>query len=154
MRIRYKSRSNFFDMPDYSLDLIHFGQADFNYVKPPCTIEEMDKYFLKKLDLCRSMCGFHFPILSAFIDEKRARLYKQSKEYYHSRGRAVLVRYDSPAQLAAIVRSALYCGLNGVGVYPHAVHLDDRPVSAIWYGKADDPFLCPLPSDEDKDFPG
>lgn len=152
MVIPYKSRSNIFDMPDYSLDLAYFGQSDFNFLRPSCTIEEMDKYFLKKLDECRSMCGFHFTILSAFVDAKRARLHKLSKEYFHSVGRAVLIKYESPYQLATIVRAALYCGLNGVGIYPHAVHLDDRPVSALWYGKADDPFLCPPPDSEKESF--
>lgn len=135
--MNYKSRHfPIEDIPDEVINnpLRYFGERDFNLAYPSCTLAEMDILFLKKLDECRDRCGFPFHVSCAFRSTDWDKRHNRSGGSYHCKGRACDIRYHNSAELHSIVKNAMFCGLNGIGIYPTFVHLDDRDLATMWYG--------------------
>lgn len=137
MVLKYKSRSYpIEDIPDEIVNnpLVYFGEKDFNHAYPPCTLADMDIVFLKKLDVLRRRCGFPFQVSCAFRSTDWDKKHNRSGGSYHCKGRACDILYHSSGELFQIVTEAKFCGINGIGIYPRFVHLDDRDAGTMWYG--------------------
>lgn len=99
---------------------------------PSCTLSDMDKVFLSKLDKLREYCGFPLLINCAYRSVDWDQEHGRSGNSYHCAGRAVDIRCLDSHKRGLIVMHAPYCGLNGIGIAKNFVHVDDRADARIW----------------------
>lgn len=101
---------------------------------PSCTLEDMDEQFLKQLDQLREYCGFPLVLSCAYRSKEHEFDKGRSGTSMHCKGRAVDIYCKDSFRRFDIVHNAMYCGLNGIGVYKNFIHVDNRPVATLWYG--------------------
>lgn len=118
-----------------------FRDIEFNTATPRCSISDMDPKFLEKLDNLRRSCGFPLSVNCFYRSEEWDKKHGRSGQSYHCRGRAADIRCFDSYKRACIVHNAALVGLNGIGVYKTFIHVDDRPVSTLWYGEVDNSSL-------------
>lgn len=102
---------------------------------PSCKLEDMDENFLRKLDHLRELCGFPLVINCFYRSVEWDKSKGRSGTSMHCKGRAADIRCTSSYKRSSIVIHTAFCGLNGVGIYKNFIHVDDRDVATMWYGK-------------------
>lgn len=117
-------------MPKYK----YFKPAEFIRCTPSCSIDAMDKQFLKDLDVCRHISGVPFVLLSAYRSPEHDKMRGRSGVGYHTSGRAVDVKCTNGEDRRAIIEGCLACGLT-FGVYPTFIHIDNRPKPIAFVSK-------------------
>lgn len=113
----------------------YFSAAEFRKCSPSCTIGRMDAAFLALLDEVREAAGIPLVLNSAYRSVAYEKAHGRSGNSAHTRGRAVDIRCNTSANRYKIIRAALACGINRVGVGPTFVHLDNDdtlPQCVIW----------------------
>lgn len=118
-------------IPDY------FPAIEFERCTPSCDKNAMSALFLKKLNSARHMAGVPFILNSAYRSPEWDKKHGRSGRGYHTKGHAVDVRCIDADTRYLIIKAAISCGLNGIGVYRNFIHLDDRPFGQIFNGEID-----------------
>ena len=83
----------------------------------------------------RRVCGFPFVINSGARCEKHNASVKGAKGSYHVERIAFDIKCVDAEKRALLVREAMNCGFNGVGVYNDFIHVDLRDEPTLWRGK-------------------
>lgn len=102
-----------------------FKEEEFNKASPPCSLEQMDSWFMLHLDNAR--CDSHVPFVinSAY----------RSKEYEVSRGRpgtsahtlglAVDIRCRNDRERYEILKALFKHNFSRIGIHRNYIHVDD-----------------------------
>lgn len=95
---------------------------------------EMDPNFLWRLDLLREYCRFPFIVNSGYRSVTHSKETWKRRPGNHTKGIAADIRVKNGVERRLIVLRALTLGFNGIGVYEHFVHIDDRKTRAVLWG--------------------
>lgn len=105
----------------------YFSHSDFATATPECSIGDMDKAFLHKLDTARGIAGVPFVINSAY----RTKEYEKSKgrdgTSSHIKGLAVDISANGSRKKFLIIDALLKTGFTRIGIGSDFVHVDDDP---------------------------
>ena len=94
---------------------------------------EMDPYFLERLDNLRLVCGFPFIITSGYRDPSHPIEAKKSKPGTHAQGIACDIKITNANQRYLLINRAISMEFRGIGVAPDFVHVDfRREPGVIW----------------------
>jgi uncharacterized protein YcbK (DUF882 family) len=94
---------------------------------------EMNPFFLEKLDYLRHKCGFPFKITSGYRDPSHSIEARKTRPGTHTRGIAADIQINSGSEGYVIVREAMKMGLGGIGIAKNFIHVDMRDtVQVIW----------------------
>lgn len=113
----------------------YFSRTEFVTANPSCTLEQMNPDFLRKLDKLREYCGFPLLVNCFYRSVEHDKAKGRSGNSYHCKGRAADIYCTDSYKRFAIVHNASYVGLNGIGIYERFIHVDDRLINTMWYGK-------------------
>jgi uncharacterized protein YcbK (DUF882 family) len=104
---------------------------------PECKKDGMEFFFLAALQDLRFAVGFPLLISSGYRCQIMNKVAGGRPDSFHLKGLAcdILIKDMSSGQKHRLLRKALG-RFNGVGIYPHFVHLDLRPPrdKAVWIG--------------------
>lgn len=116
----------------------YFKDAEFRKCSPACSIDDMDEKFLATLDAIRQKAGIPLVLNSAY----RSKAYDQSMgrtgNSAHTYGKAVDIRCNSSANRIKIVKAALECGIERIGIGSTFIHIDsggkreNLPTGVMW----------------------
>ena len=108
----------------------------FNEFKCPLTGEcEMDHSFIYKLQKMRTMYGKPIYISSGYRSLEHNIAIGGAEKSLHMFGMAADLKVKNSQERYQLVRFAIWCGFNGIGVYDHHVHVDTRDKeSLMWVG--------------------
>jgi zinc D-Ala-D-Ala carboxypeptidase len=94
---------------------------------------EMNPFFLEKLDQLRHQCGFPFIITSGYRDPSHSIEARKTRPGTHARGIAADIKINSGSEGYVIVREAMKMGFGGIGIAKNFIHVDVRDtVQVIW----------------------
>jgi uncharacterized protein YcbK (DUF882 family) len=94
---------------------------------------EMNPFFLEKLDYLRHQCGFPFKITSGYRDPSHSIEARKTRPGTHARGIAADIKINSGSEGYVIVREAMKMGFGGIGIAKNFIHVDVRDtVQVIW----------------------
>lgn len=113
----------------------YFSENDFNHANPPCSIDDMDRDFLLRLDEARHISGEPFIVNSAFRSEDHELAQGRSGSSSHTKGIAVDIRVSSSRAKFNIVKALLDVGFTRMGVYKTFIHVDcdeDKENHVMW----------------------
>lgn len=110
----------------------YFKESEFQSCDPPCSVQDMDDDFLRKLDKLRELCGFSLFLTCAYRSREYDRSRGRDGSSFHCAGRAVDICCISSDQRFSLLLHAPMVGLNGIGVGKTFIHVDDRNVPAAW----------------------
>lgn len=116
------------------MDYRYFKPDEFERCTPKCSISEMDRAFMFRLDEARAFAGIPFVLTSAYRSPEYDSKHGRSGKGYHTRGRAVDIKCLDGASRRLIVKALLQAGFAGIGIADRFIHVDDRPFSlgAVW----------------------
>lgn len=122
-------------MADYK----YFTEEEFNTLVPSCSLSDMDKEFMSRLDCARHLAGFPFVLNCAYRSKEwdTAPERGRSGNSYHCKGQAVDIRCGDSKKRALIILACFRCGLFGIGVYPNFIHVDMRKEPLMFIGQKD-----------------
>lgn len=103
----------------------YFSPAEFRACNPSCSIEQMDEGFLHLLDLIRERAGIPMVLNCAYRSRDYDLAHGRTGNSAHTRGKAVDVRCNSSANRYKIVKAALECGVNRIGIGKTFIHIDN-----------------------------
>ena len=113
----------------------YFTEAEFRRCTPPCSLQDMDQQFMRKLDASREEAGIPYVLNSAY----RSRAWELSKGRTgrgdHPQGKGVDIKCNTSVNRMKIVRALLDNGIRRIGIaktYVHAGDGDDLPKDVIW----------------------
>lgn len=114
----------------------YFKESEFKNANPSCSLDDMDPYFMKKLDDARSICSVPFIVSSAFRSVEHEIKSGRSGTSSHCKGLAIdLICASGDCRLKMLI-ALLAVGFRRIGVYSNFLHVDSdtsKP-SSIWYG--------------------
>ena len=113
----------------------YFSEIDFKQANPSCSMEDMDRDFLNKLDQARHISGVAYVINSAFRSVSHEKSRGRNGSSTHTLGKAVDIRVRSSRERYHIIRGLLEVGFRRIGVANTFIHVDDDPVKdkdVIW----------------------
>lgn len=94
---------------------------------------EMDPYFLERLDNLRLVCGFPFVITSGYRDPSHPIEAKKSKPGTHAQGIACDIKITNAHQRYLLISRAIGMDFRGIGIACDFIHVDfRREQSVIW----------------------
>lgn len=109
----------------------YFGEAEFLRCTPPCSREDMNQDFLDLMDDVRHKAGIPLVINCAYrsrdYDLKKGR----SGNSAHTRGLAVDIRCTTSENRYKIVKAALECGIQRIGIGKNFVHIDKGETAGL-----------------------
>ena len=88
----------------------YFSEKDFKKCSPPCSMQDMNDSFLKKLDEARLRADIPFVLTSAY------------RTYGHE---AVDIRATSSMERFKIIKALIEVGFNRIGIGKTFIHVDD-----------------------------
>lgn len=103
----------------------YFNASEFRRCSPACSIDQMDPAFLALLDKVREAAGIPLVLNCAYRSVAYEKKKGRSGNSAHTRGLAVDIRCNTSANRYKIIRAALECGVNRLGVGKTFVHLDN-----------------------------
>lgn len=113
----------------------YFSAAEFKRCDPPCDISQMDAGFLATLDKIREAAGIPLVINCAYRSRQHDLAKGRSGNSAHTKGLAVDIRCNTSANRQKIVRAAIACGINRIGIGKTFVHIDadkSLPQNVMW----------------------
>lgn len=116
----------------------YFSALEFLKCVPSCSIDDMDKDFMDRLETARSYSSVPFVLNSAFRSIEYEREHRRSGSSSHCLGVAVDIRCTNDVWRLSIVKSLLRAGFRRLGIYESFIHVDSDPLKpqCIWYGKS------------------
>lgn len=103
----------------------YFSPAEFTRCNPSCKIEQMDSAFMELLDRIREKAGIPLVLNSAFRSRSYEQMKGRSGNSAHTRGLAVDIRCRSYDNRYKIIKAAIECGINRIGIGKTFIHLDN-----------------------------
>lgn len=100
---------------------------------PPCSLSDMNKDFLYKLQIVYEKIPFH--INSAYRSKEWEIAHKRSGSSSHVKGLAVDIHYRNSRELALLVSNFLAVGISRFGIAKTFLHVDadpDKVSPCIW----------------------
>lgn len=115
-----------------------FCAQEFINCTPSCSIDDMDKGFMDRLETARAYSSVPFVITSAFRSREYELSHSRSGSSSHCKGLAVDIRCYSDQWRFIIIQSLLRAGFRRIGVYETFIHVDcdSSKLQSIWYGKS------------------
>jgi len=114
---------------------IYFQEKEFNKCTPPCSLQDMNQDFMKRLDNARRLAGIPFVLSSAYRSKQWEYSHNRKGTSSHTEGRAVDILCNSPANRFSIINSLIKAGFSRFGVADSYIHVDDSPTHAqnvVW----------------------
>lgn len=110
------------------MKLKYFKNEEFDDKDLPNSWVNMDRKFVKMLDLARSKCNFPWKITSAYrtqqtLDRLIKEGYKASPTSEHLNGMAVDVACSNASQRFDIISRAMEVGISRIGISSGFIHL-------------------------------
>lgn len=116
------------------LKLRYFKPFEFNCASPRCSIDDMDRDFLRALDSARAFSGVPFRINSAYRSKEYELEHGRTGTSSHCKGCAVDLACSDSRKRYLIVNALLSCGFQRVGISKSFIHVDSDPDKrpSIW----------------------
>lgn len=116
-----------------------FSETEFNKLTPSCSLNQMNREFMERLDLARRLAGIPFVLNCAYRSSEWDKSKGRSGMSYHCLGRAVDIRCNDSTNRFKIIYALLNAGFTSIGIYKRFIHVDDRIVDdrTIWIGDLD-----------------
>lgn len=114
----------------------YFAEAEFRRCTPPCSLQDMDQDFMRKLDAAREEAGIPYVLNSAYRSVAWEVSKGRSGKGDHPQGKGVDIRCNTSANRMKIVRALLDNGIRRIGIaktYVHAGDGDNLPKDVIWH---------------------
>ena len=93
---------------------------------------EMDEWFLARLDSLRHTCDFPFTITSGYRDPVGHPIEaKKSIAGTHAQGIAADIKVNNGIEKYKIISEAMKMGFTGIGVAKTFIHVDDRTTQPV-----------------------
>ena len=114
------------------MSLKHFTREEFD-----CQVSgtnNMEQYFLEKLDELRAYCGFPFVITSGYRHPTMHPI-ENKKEVpgTHAKGIAADIKITNAADRLKLVNSALSLWFTGIGVASDFIHVDTSGTTPVMW---------------------
>ena len=107
----------------------------FNISEFDCSFtgnNEMDEWFLARLDSLRHACDFPFTITSGYRDPVGHPIEaKKSIAGTHAQGIAADIKVNNGIEKYKIISEAMKMGFTGIGVAKTFIHVDDRTTQPV-----------------------
>lgn len=113
----------------------YFTEKEFKNCSPSCSINDMDKEFMDKLDILREKAGIPLVITSAYRSKEWDLSKGRSGNGAHTKGVAVDIRCNNSHNRFLILKAALEIGFKRIGIANTFIHVDDDsslPQEVIW----------------------
>lgn len=113
----------------------YFSDKEFKNCSPSCSINDMDKEFMDKLDILREKAGIPLVITSAYRSREWDLSKGRSGNGAHTKGVAVDIRCNNSHNRFLILKAALEIGFKRIGIANTFIHVDDDsslPQEVIW----------------------
>lgn len=113
----------------------YFSDKEFKNCSPICSINDMDKEFMDKLDILREKAGIPLVITSAYRSKEWDLSKGRSGNGAHTKGVAVDIRCNNSHNRFLILKAALEIGFKRIGIANTFIHVDDDsslPQEVIW----------------------
>lgn len=116
------------------LNLKYFTAEEFRNCQPSCTIDDMSRLFLQKLDRARFVAGVPFKLNSAYRSESYELSHKRNGTSSHCKGIAVDIACTDSFSRLRILSALIMCGFNRIGIAKRYIHVDADTVkpACIW----------------------
>lgn len=125
--------------PNKNHDMItakYFKESEFKRCSPSCSLQDMDRDFMIKLDALRSQAGIPLVLNSAYRSVAWDKAKGRSGNSAHTRGHAVDIRCNSSSNRYKIIKAAFAIGcFHRIGIAKTYIHIDDDPTlpqDVIW----------------------
>jgi len=118
------------------MELKYFSQSDFDKCDPPCSINDMNQDFLKKLDIARLIAEVPFIINSAYRSEEHEKAQGRTGTSSHTKGLAVDIKSIDSKTRYKIISSLISVGITRIGIGKNFIHADidtDKSENVIWH---------------------
>lgn len=113
----------------------YFSDKEFKACSPSCSINDMDKEFMDKLDILREKADIPLVITSAYRSKEWDLSKGRSGNGAHTKGVAVDIRCNNSHNRFLILKAALEIGFKRIGIANTFIHVDDDsslPQEVIW----------------------
>jgi hypothetical protein len=113
----------------------YFSDKEFKNCSPSCSINDMDKEFMDKLDILREKAGIPLVITSAYRSREWDLSKGRSGNGAHTKGVAVDIRCNNSHNRFLILKACLEIGFKRIGIANTFIHVDDDsslPQEVIW----------------------
>lgn len=116
--------------------LRYFSDIEFRYCDPPCSLGDMDSYFMQMLDNARHICKTPFVPTSAYRTEEYEIEQGRSGTSSHTKGIAIDLKAETSNKRYKIVNALLSTGFNRIGIGKNFIHVDldrNKTQNVIWH---------------------
>lgn len=113
----------------------HFSRGEL--ACPCCGNLSLDRDFLQRIEMIRSSFGRAMHINSAYRCPKHNRAVGGKAQSAHLDGLAIDVRCEASIERYELLRAAIECGAEGIGIYPQFIHIDFKKRAIgrpVWLG--------------------
>lgn len=113
----------------------YFTDRDFKTANPSCSIDDMDKAFMYRLDKAREFAGVPFIVNSAYRTVEHEHKMGRDGTSSHTKGLAVDISVTSSRNRYHILRGLLKVGFTRIGIGETFIHVDgddDKAQKVIW----------------------
>lgn len=114
----------------------YFSESEFRKCTPPCSLQDMNQAFMRKLDNARYQAGIPFVLNSAYRSPAYEKSKGRSGKGDHPQGRGVDIRCNTSQNRMKILRALLDNGFNRIGIgktYIHAGDGENLPPDVVWH---------------------
>lgn len=102
----------------------YISAEEFTHCSPPCTIQDMDQFFLSRLDVARHIAGIPFIFNSAFRTVEHELEQGRDGTSTHTKGLAVDIGFKNSTECFKIVHALLQVGFTRIIIYNSWIHVD------------------------------
>lgn len=113
--------------------IVHFDESEF--ICPCCGAVDMDRHFIRCLDMARATAGVPFRINSGYRCPAHNERRDGKPNSAHLRGYAADIRAITSDRRFKILQALLRFGFRRIGIYKTFIHADldpDLPAGVIW----------------------
>ena len=104
--------------------MTYFTKNEFRNAIPSCSIDDMDKGFLQRLDIARFHSEVPYIINSAYRSVEHEKSKGRSGYSSHTKGVAVDLKATNSRTRFKIIEGLLKAGFTRIGVYDWGIHVD------------------------------
>ena len=115
--------------------MTYFTKNEFRNAIPSCSIDDMDKGFLQRLDIARFHSEVPYIINSAYRSVEHEKSKGRSGDSSHTKGVAVDLKATNSRTRFKIIEGLLKAGFTRIGIAKDFIHVDSDPSkdpNVIW----------------------
>lgn len=101
-----------------------FSEEEFQRCTPPCSLDDMEDWFMQMLDRARECAGVPFRITSAYRSEEYERAHGRSGNSAHTWSCAVDIACSTSRERYYILSALFKVGFSRIGIAPTFIHVD------------------------------